>query len=253
MSATQAATSAAVGGSECRCRSCRRTEPMSMESAASGAAAPRISSVEPPPMSIDQHRERRRRDRRLRTAPSKDSAASTVARDDLGLDAEPLAHAGHEDVGVRRVPARPRSRTNRTRSGGTSWARISSAYSSIAANARTSASSAIRPVRSRSWPSRTIRISRTSTSGRSPISSLIVLVPQSMAATAHTHGPDSHHVAEQVEHLVAERVHAAALASDWPASTCRHLTRSGMPPAEMPSISGTLCPTCWPSSARAAR
>ena len=30
-------------------------------------------------------------------------------------------------------------------------------------------------------------------------------------------------------------------ASDWPASTCRHLTRSGMPPAEMPSISGT-CP-----------
>ena len=52
MSATQAATSAAVGGSECRCRSCSRTEPMSIEWAASGApAAPSTSSVEPPPMS----------------------------------------------------------------------------------------------------------------------------------------------------------------------------------------------------------
>ena len=29
-------------------------------------------------------------------------------------------------------------------------------------------------------------------------------------------------------------------ASAWPASTCRHLTRSGMPPAEMPAISGDL-------------
>ena len=29
-------------------------------------------------------------------------------------------------------------------------------------------------------------------------------------------------------------------ASDWPASTCRHLTRSGMPPAETPAISGDV-------------
>ena len=34
-------------------------------------------------------------------------------------------------------------------------------------------------------------------------------------------------------------------ARDWPASTCRHFTRVGMPPAEMPAISGT-----WPISSR---
>ena len=107
----------------------------------------------------------------------------------------------------------PRWRTNRTRSAARRSARISAAYSSIAANARSSASSASRPVRSTSWPSRTIRISRTSTSGSAPMSSLIVLVPQSIAATRpRSHArPGLPPLAEQVEHLVAERVHAAAL------------------------------------------
>ena len=89
--------------------------------------------------------------------------------------------------------------------------------------AASSASSASRPVRSTSWPSRTMRISRTRLScvpaatSMSATSSLTVLVPQSTAATRvtaparSTHGPGRPEVAEQVDHLVAERVHAAPL------------------------------------------
>ena len=52
----------AVGGSEWRCRSCSRTEPdVHRVRGVRRVRRPRISSVEPPPMSIDQHRLRRRR------------------------------------------------------------------------------------------------------------------------------------------------------------------------------------------------
>ena len=67
------------------------------------------------------------------------------------------------------------------------------------------------------------------------------------ALDARTRGPP---VTEPVEDLVAERVDAAPQASDWPARTWRHLTRSGMPPALMPSISGTSSPARSPTSAR---
>ena len=81
---------------------------------------------------------------------------------------------------------------NRVRSGGTPWSRRIAAYSSIAANARSSASSASRPVRSTPCPSRTIRDSRTRTSSapstNEPTSSLTVLVPQSSAATGSPTG-----------------------------------------------------------------
>ena len=76
MSAVAASTSAAVGGSECRCRSCIRTEPMSMECSEVGAVSPRISSVEPPPTSMTSTGAGGV-SRRLRTAPSKDSRASS--------------------------------------------------------------------------------------------------------------------------------------------------------------------------------
>ncbi|MFB9074303.1 hypothetical protein ACFFX0_25145 [Citricoccus parietis] len=43
-------------------------------------------------------------------------------------------------------------------------------------------------------------------------------------------------------------------ASEWPTRTCRHLTRSGMPPAEMPEISGTSSvPATRPTRSRSAR
>ena len=85
----------------------------------------------------------------------------------------------------RRGGARTAARRRRGR-------RRRAAYSSTAANTRSSASSASRPVRSTSCPSRTMRSSRTRLSwvpaagSRSATSSLMVLVPQSTAATRVT-------------------------------------------------------------------
>ena len=115
MSATQPATSSAVGGSECRCRSCRRTEPMSIECADSGASVPRISSVDPPPMSTTSTGLGRRpqvadravvRERRL-LGPG----------DHLGSDAQPLADplANTSPLAASRVAEVAQ---NRIRSGG---------------------------------------------------------------------------------------------------------------------------------------
>ena len=80
MSATHAATSSAVGGSParmlCRCRSVSRTEPTSIETTWVGARSPRMSSVEPPPMSTTNTGGAGGR-ASDRTAPSKASAASS--------------------------------------------------------------------------------------------------------------------------------------------------------------------------------
>src|SRR6478735_12134683 len=115
----------------------------------------------------------------------------------------------------------------RTRSGGTPWSRSIPASSSIAAKVRSSASSASTPVRSTSCPRRTTRESRRATSScpssrTVPMSSLIELVPQSMAATVAPGllirslcrrlldaRPRRPPVAEPVEDLVAERVDPA--------------------------------------------
>src|SRR6478735_10572774 len=115
----------------------------------------------------------------------------------------------------------------RTRSGGTPWSRSIPASSSIAAKVRSSASSASTPVRSTSCPRRTTRESRRATSScpssrTVPMSSLIELVPQSMAATVASGlligswcrrlldaRPRRPPVAEPVEDLVAERVDPA--------------------------------------------
>ena len=70
MSATQAATASGDGGSAVRYRSCIRTEPMSIDCDALGPdASPRISSVDPPPMSTTSTGTAGGV-RRLRTAPS---------------------------------------------------------------------------------------------------------------------------------------------------------------------------------------
>jgi hypothetical protein len=141
--------------------------------------SPRISSVDPPPMSITSTGSAGGV-RRLRTAPSKASAASSSPDSTSGQTPSractPAANsAALEESRVADV-AQKRIRDTRC-------AATSTAYSSIAANARPSASSASRPVASTPWPSRTIRDSRTTTSGGAPMSSLIVLVPQSKAAT----------------------------------------------------------------------
>ncbi len=77
--------------------------------------------------------------------------------------------------------------TKRTRSA--PWAAMTSAYSRHAANVRSSASGASRPVRSTPWPSRTMVIRRSSslsspvTGSASATRRRIELVPQSTAAT----------------------------------------------------------------------
>ena len=104
MSARQAATCPAVGGSACRCRSCSRTEPMSIEPAASGADRPRISSVDPPPTSTTSTGWSRAVPQ-VADRPVEGERRLLLTGHDLRLDAEPLAHAGDEHVGVRGVPA----------------------------------------------------------------------------------------------------------------------------------------------------
>ena len=172
-----------------------------------------------------------------------------VPGDHLGLDAEPLAHPGDEDVGVRGVPGRrggaepdPRRRhvvrarsARRTRR---------SRRTPAPAPRRRAGRCGRRPGRAAPSASRGRR-----RRAASPISSLIVLVPQSIAATGPsravgsasgvTQGPAAHQSPSRSSTSSPSGFTPRPWASDWPASTCRHLTRSGMPPAEMPSISGT--------------
>ena len=124
-----------------------------------------------------------------------------------------------------------------------------------------------RPARAARSPSGGRRRSARPSWPTSATSSRIELVPQSMAATRAAmpsltarcrppsrRGPASGRIGragcrcpplvEHLERLVAERVDARARRpSEWATSTCRHLTRSGMPPAETPAISGTS-PSC---------
>ena len=97
-----------------------------------------------------------------------------------------------------------------------------------------------------------MRISRTRLSwvpaagSTSATSSLTVLVPQSTAATRVTRrsgavaqGPDRQKSPSASSTSSPSGFTPRPCASAWPASTCRHFTRVGMPPAETPAISGT--------------
>ena len=220
--ATRPRPPSAVGGSACRCRSCSRTEPMSRECAAATAPA-RVAEDQLGRAAADvddQHRRghgsRRSRDARRRTTarpprrrtstsgstPSrsrtpatKTSALVGVARRRGRAEADPAAHVVRGDD-ARRTP-RPRAKV------------------------RASASSASRPVRSTPWPSRTIRDlahrrPRRARSADQQLDRVGAAVDGGDAghstgrvgADARAGGPP---VAERVEHLVAERVDAAAL------------------------------------------
>ena len=219
MSATQAATSAAVGGSVCRCRSCSRTDPMSMECAASRR----------PPASPGPARSSRRRCRRPAPArPAHPQVADRAGEGERAPPRRPTAPRARrrggratpvgEDRGVRGVAggrggaeADPGDVVARRSARRTRRARRTPAP----APRRRAARCGRRP--GRAGPS---AVSRTATSGRSPISSLMVLVPQSIAAIvltrssgghARRRGPRPTSRPSAVEHLVAERVHAAAL------------------------------------------
>ena len=188
-STVAASISSAVGGSEGISRSVSRTEPMS--SGPRGARRVRgrhrrSSSVEPPPMSSDQ--------RSAASTSASDAGRAVVGQrgllvtaDHLGPHTEPLVDAVGERRRVVRVArGRGRDEAQRLRRRAPS---MTGRTPRTAANTRASASSASRPVRSTSCPSRTIRSSRTRLSwvpaarSRSATSSLMVLVPQSTAAT----------------------------------------------------------------------
>ena len=75
--------------------------------------------------------------------------------------------------------------------------------------------------------------------------------PRRQSATSSASGtqdPAAHHCGSAASASSPSGLTPGPAASEWPTSTCRHLTRVGMPPAEMPSISGTE-----PSSARRRR
>ena len=253
MSATQAATSSGVGGSECRCRSCSRTEPMSIELRRVGRRARRRGSARssrrrcrrPAPASaggVAQVADRAVEGERgllvagqhLGPTPSR---ACTPAAKTSALAASRVAEVAQNRIRVDGVRRRPARRTRRSR--------------------RTPAPAPRRPAgRSRRRPGRAAPSASRGPRRRAgaPISSLIVLVPQSIAAIMAvgltTHGPGGPPLAEQVEHLVAERVHAAALrrATGRPARAGTSPGRACRRPRS-PSISGTL----GPSSGRGAR
>ena len=208
MSATQAATSSAVGGSECRCRSCRRTEPMSSDTAACGPSAVGAQDqLGRPAADVDDEDRLGGRRPEVAHRAVEGQGRLLVTRHDLGLDAEPRADTGDEDVGVLGVPAGrgraepdPARRRARRSARRTRRARRTSAPAPRRAR---------RPVASTPWPSRTIRISRT-VHVREVADEELDRVGAAVDR-CYTHGTGLPPVAEQVEHLVAQRVHAATL------------------------------------------
>ena len=165
-----------------------------------------------------------------------------VTGDDLGLDAQPGADAGDEDVGVLGVPggrggAEPDP--GHAVRGDQRGVLVDRGEGPLQRLVREPPGARRRPGPVGPSASRA-RPRRGPESGTVPIRSLIVLVPQSIAATRTARTPTTHRAGP------APRRRAGCTPgpgpSDWPARTCRHFTRSGMPPAEIPSISGTSCP-----------
>ena len=87
MSATHAATCSAVGGSAWRWRSCRRTDPMSIDTACRSVALPEHQLGRPAADVDDEHRLGRHRDLRGDRA-GEDERGLLVAGQHLRLDAE---------------------------------------------------------------------------------------------------------------------------------------------------------------------
>ena len=238
MSATQAATCSAVGGSSWRWRSCSRTEPMSIERDAVGrvGAEHQLGGAA---ADVDHQHRVVGRDREVAHRPVERQRRLLVAAQHLGPHPQPRVHAVGEHLGVGGVAGR-RGR-----------AEADPLHAVLARSAR----------RTRRWRRRSAR------------SASLVEPAGAVDALAEPHDPrladrDLGQVADQqldrvgaaVDGRDASSCDAGPLAhhspsssstsspsgftprpgaSAWPASTCRHLTRSGMPPAEMPSISGT--------------
>ena len=133
------------------------------------------------------HEQRLRQGREVtrRTGEADPGLLETVEH--LGLDADALAHAGRRTP--RRSPRPGRRRWRRTGSRARRARARSPCTPRWRLNTRCSEASAIRPVRSTPWPSRTMRSSRTrsvlvpASTSMSATSSRSEFVPQSKAAT----------------------------------------------------------------------
>ena len=172
-----------------------------------------------------------------------------LAGDDLGLDAEASPHHRRRS---RRGCAASRVAlvaTIRTRSAPSVAARARRSRPAPA-RVRSIAAGASPPVRSTPWPRRTTSISRCTSvvrvgrrrrrraggsswcrSRRRRPSRAGPLARHGVRVVGATHGPVGPPVPQPRERLVAERVDARAGGQACATSTCRHLTRSGMPPA----------------------
>ena len=182
--------------------------------------SPRISSVEPPPMST--------------TSTGVAGVVAQVA--DRAVEGQRGLLGAGDHLGRRRRAARGRPRRRRRRwrrRGWPRWRRTGSASTPCAAIERGVLVDRGERARQRlvGEPAGAVDVlaepddphlapDRRRSGERRPTSSLIVLVPQSIAATRSspcwsrsgpTQGPEAHHSPSSVEHLVAERVHAAAL------------------------------------------
>ena len=211
-----------------------RTEPMSSDSAARTlpSALPRISSVDPPPMSITRNGSGQRRQgpasrRRSSPAPPRRRRAppgSTPVRSRMPpRNSSEFSASRAAEVAQNRIAL-------------TSCSFTSSMYSSTAVKTRCSEASAIRPVRSTPWPRRTMRMSRTrsalvpASTSRSATSSRSELVPQSKAATRVMRGPPASVVEERASASVSKPRDPVVSRRARSSTTAGIDARSGSPP-----------------------
>ena len=227
----------------------------------SRSTSPRTSSVEPPPMSTTstgpQHGLVGERPHQHREGQHQPALAPRTPPQE-----PPRAALGHRVRGRRRRSRRQRAAdVAQKRSRGSTWCerdehrelldRREQPLESLVGESAGAVDA---------LPELTIRDSRTS-SAASPVAGSRSAEQQldgvraavERAATGRvkagppprpTRRPCGPPVAEPVEHLVAQRVDAAALHDACAASTWERLTRVGIPPAEMPSISGTPGRSC---------
>ncbi len=158
-SASAAAICSAVGGSLRRCRSVSRTQPMSTDLAAmTPSALPSTNSVLPPPRSTTSTWSPSR-DGQDAAGAGEGQRGFLVAGDDLGFHAEEVADAVHEDLPVAGVAAGGGG--HEADLGGAVLADQRGVVARWRRRCAPAPPGASSPVASTPWPSRTTRISRT--------------------------------------------------------------------------------------------
>ena len=217
----------------------------------SAGRAPRTSSVEPPPMSTTSTGGSSGV-RRSRTAPSNDQGRLLVARQHLGSTPEPRRarrRGRRRRCAASRVAEVAQNRTPgdvvRRDQGGVLVDRRERARQRLVGEPAGRVDALAEPDHPRlahAAPCRQV--------GDQQLDGVGAAVDRGDPGhgVTTTQGPSAHQSPSRSSTSSPSGFTPGPAASACAASTCRHLTRSGMPPAEMPSISGTS-----PSAARSAR